>query len=71
MCLTIGVTILASTTDIKLVLSYQCTAGATVWSGKDSMCIWITFILLTALYMHLFYPSVESDAIAGLICSFH
>ena len=65
MCLTLVVTLLASTTDIQLVLSYQCTVGAPVWSAKNSMYIWITFVLLTALNMHLTYPSVESDAISG------
>ena len=40
MCLTLGVTILASTIEIKLVLSSQCTVVAPVWSVteyKDSI----------------------------------
>ena len=65
MCLTLGVTILSSTTETKLVLSSQCTVGAPVWSAKSSMYLRITLVFLTALYMHLIYPSVESDAIAG------
>ena len=65
MCLTIGVTILASTTEIQLVLSSQCTLGAPVWSAKASMHLRITLVFLTALYMHLISPSVESDSIAS------
>ena len=37
MCSTIGVTILDSTKEIKLVLSPQCYVGAPVWSAKASM----------------------------------
>ena len=70
MCLTLVVTILDSTTDIKLVLYYQCAVGAPVWSAKDSMYIWIPLVLLTTLYMHLICPSVESEAIAGWIYNF-
>ena len=65
MCLTLGVTILASTTEIQLVLSYQYTVGAPVRSSKASMYLLITLVLLTYLYMHLISPSVESDTIAG------
>ena len=65
MCLTIGVTLLASTTEIQLVLSSQFTVGAPVWSAKASMYLRITLVLLTALYMHLISLSVESDYIAG------
>ena len=64
MCLTPGVTILASTTERQLVLSYQCTVGAPVWSAKASIYLWIYLVLFTALYMNLIYPPVESDAIA-------
>ena len=32
--LTLGVTLLASPTEIQLVLSYQCTVGAPVYSAK-------------------------------------
>ena len=64
MCLTLGVTILASTTEIQLVVYSQCTLGAPVWSAKYSMYIQINLVLFTALYMHLISPSVESYAIA-------
>ena len=64
MCLTLGVTILASTKEIQLVLSSQYNVGATVGSAKASMYPQITFFL-TYLYMHLISPSVEPDAIAG------
>ena len=65
MCLILGLTLIASTTEIQLVLSYQCTVGATTWSAKAFMYLCITLIFLKALYMHLIYPSVESDTIAG------
>ena len=65
MCLTIGVTILASTTEIQLVLYYQCNVGAPVRSSKSSMYLRITFVFLTDFYMHQISPSVESYAIAG------
>ena len=65
MCLTIEVNILASTTEIKLVLYSQCTVGEPVWIDKASMYLRITLVLFTALYMHLIYPSVESDDIAS------
>ena len=65
MCLTLGVIILDSTTEMKLVLSYQCTVGSLVWSARDSMYLRITLVLLTDSYIHLFSPYVESDAIAG------
>ena len=65
MCLTLGVTILDSTTDIKLVLYSQCNVVVPMWSDKASIYLRITLFFLTALYMHLISPSVESDAIAG------
>ena len=65
MYLYIGVNLLASTTDIQLVFSSQCTVGAPVWSDKASMYIRITLDFFTALYMNLISPSVESDDIAG------
>ena len=65
MCLTIGVTLLASTAEIQLVLSYQCTVGAPVWSAKALMYLRTTLVLLTDLYLHLIYPSADSDAISG------
>ena len=65
MCLTLGVTILTSTTEIQLVLSSQCTVGSPVWSAKASMYLRINLVFLTAFYMHLIYPSMDSDAIYG------
>ena len=59
MCLTLGVTILDSTIEIQLVLSYQCTVGAPVWSVKFPMYIQIAIVFLTDFYMHLISPSVE------------
>ena len=64
MCLTLCVTILASTTEIKLVLYSQCTVVAPVWSAKASIYLQINLVFLTALYIHIIYPSVESYAIA-------
>ena len=55
MCLTLGVTILYSTTEIKLVLSYQGTVGAPEWSARASIYLRITSVLLTAFYLHLIY----------------
>ena len=66
MCLTLGVTILTSTPEIQLVLSSKFTVGVPVWSAKASMYLRITVVFLTALYMHLISPSVDSDA----ICTF-
>ena len=43
-CLTLGVTILASTTEIKIMLYSQCTVVAPVWSARDSMYLWITLV---------------------------
>ena len=71
MCLTIGVTILASTKIIQLVLSSKCTVGAPVWSAKASIYLRITLFLLTYLYMNLIPQSVESEAIAFWICNLH
>ena len=68
--LALGVTLLASTTEIQLLLYYKCTVGVPVWSSKSSMYLWITLVFLTALYIHIISPSVESDAIASLICTF-
>ena len=56
MCLTLGVTILSSTTEIRLVLYSQCYVGAPVWSAKASMYLRITLVFLTALYIHIIYP---------------
>ena len=44
MCLTLGATLLASTTDIQLVLYSQCTVGGPVWSAKAYMYLRITFV---------------------------
>ena len=65
MCLNLGVTLLASKTEIQLVLSFQYNVGAPVWSDKASMDLRTTLVFLTALYMHLISTSVESDSIAG------
>ena len=70
MCLTLGLTPLSSTTEIQLVLAYQCTVGAPVWSARASMYIRITLVLLTDLYMHLIYPSLDSESISSLIFNF-
>ena len=67
MCLTLGVTILASTTEIKLVLYSQCTVGAPVWSARYYMYLQTTLVFLTDLYMHIISTPVESEAISGLI----
>ena len=56
MCLTIGVTLLVSTTEIKLVLSPQCTVDAPMQSAKASMYLRIVLVFLKALYMHIIYP---------------
>ena len=64
MCLTLGVTLLASTTENKRVLSSQCTVAAPVWHSKPYMYLWIVLAFLTSLYIHLISPSVESEDIA-------
>ena len=70
MRLTLQVTILSSTTEIQLVLSSQYTFGAPVRSAKAYMYLWIALVFSTALYMHLIYPSAESEAIYGYIGTF-
>ena len=65
MCLTLGVTLLYSTIDIKMLLSSQITVGAPVWSARAYMYLWIILVLLKALYMHLISTSVESEDIYG------
>ena len=70
MCLTLGVTILASTIEIKLVLSYQCTVGSLVWRTKDSVYFWIALVLLIDLYMYQIFPYMESEDISSLIWTF-
>ena len=67
MCLTIGVTLLDSTTEIQLVLSSQFIGFAPVYSARASMYLRMTLVFLTALYMHIISLSVDSEAIAGLI----
>ena len=64
-CSTIRVTILASTTEILLVMFYRCTVGESVWSAKAYIYIWIDLFLLTALYSHLIFPLVESEGTSG------
>ena len=70
MCLTIGVNQLDSTTEIQLVLYFQCTFGAPVCSAKTFMYFQIALVLLIALCMYLIYPSVKSESTAVLICTF-
>ena len=50
MCLNLGVTVLASTTEIQLVLSSQCTICSPKWSAKDSMYLLITFLLYSFVH---------------------
>ena len=69
MCLTLGVTLLYWITEMKLVLSSQCTNGTSVWSAKASIYLSAALVLLISLYMHLIYPSVDSEAIVGWICT--
>ena len=63
--LTQGVTFLVSTTEIQLLLSSQCTFGATVCIDKASVYLWIALVSLTALYKYLISSSVESEATSG------
>ena len=70
MCLTIGVTILASTTEIKIVLYYQFNVCTPVWSSKASMYLHIHLFLLTALHMNLIYISEEPEDKSGLVYTF-
>ena len=70
MCLTLGATLLAPTTEPQLVLYSKCTVVAPVWSDIYSMYLWINLVLLTELYMHPIYPPVESEAIYGWIGTF-
>ena len=56
MPLTLGVIILASTTEIQLVLYLKYTVGAPVWSAKDYMHLRIALVLLTELCMHIIIP---------------
>ena len=65
MCLTLGVTILASTTEINLVLSSQFIVGAPLYSSKAYMYIRIELVFLTDFYMHIISPPVDSEAISG------
>ena len=62
LCLTLGVTLLDSTTEIQLVLSSQCTDGAPVWIDIAYMYLQISLFILTALYMHEISTSLESEA---------
>ena len=50
---------------------YQGTVSAPVWSDKAYIYLRISLFFLAALYMHLVYPSVESEVTAVLICTFH
>ena len=57
--------LLYSTTEIKIVLSSQCTIGAPVWSSKDSIYLNIALFFLEDLYMHLISPPEDSESITG------
>ena len=41
-----------------------------MWSAKDYIYLRIALFFLIALYMHIIYPEVELEAIAGRICTF-
>ena len=69
MCLTLGVTILSSTTERQLLLYSQCTVGALVWSAKVSAKLHIDLFLLKALKINLVYLPVESEYTTGCICT--
>ena len=56
MCLTLGITISDSTTEIQLLLYSNFTIDAPVCSAKAYMYLRITLVLLTSLYMHIFSP---------------
>ena len=56
MCLTLGVTILASPEEIQRVMSYKCNVGKSVWSAKASRYLHIALVFQKYLYMHLIYP---------------
>ena len=49
------------------MLSSQCTVSAPVWIAKDSMYFHIDLVFLTALYLHLIYPPVDSESTSGRI----
>ena len=70
MCLTLGVTILDSTKEIQLLFSSQFNVGSPLCSSKACSYLSIAFVFLIALYMHLIYPSVESEAISSCIYNF-
>ena len=48
----------------KTCVFFPMHVGAPVWSSKASMYLRITLVFLTDLYMHLIFPSVESEAIS-------
>ena len=67
MCLTLGATLLAPTTEPQLVLYSKCPVVAPVRSDIYYMYLWINLVLLTELYMHPIHLPVGSEAISGLI----
>ena len=69
MFLTLGVTLLSSTIEMQLVLYSHCTVVSPVWSSNAPIQHQITSVLLVALYMHLIYPSVDSEASTVCICT--
>ena len=52
------------------MLSSQCTVGAPVWSAKAPIYRQSALVFLTALYMYLISPLVESEATDGCIYIF-
>ena len=56
MSLILGVTLLASTTEIQIMLSSLCILGSPVWSDKTSMYLEITSVSLAAFYVYILSP---------------
>ena len=65
MSLTLGVNILASTTEIQLMLSSQLTDGAPVCSAKVYMYLRIALVFLKSLNMNIIYTPLDSEYTAG------
>ena len=70
-CLTPGVTILASTTEIKLFLSYKYNVVAPLWSANASINCRTALVFLTDLYMHIIFILADSEDTAGWTWTFH
>ena len=65
MCLTLGVTVLATTAEIRLLFSSQCTFDAPLFSAKVSVYLRIVLVLLIDLYINLIFTPLESVVTAG------